>query len=245
MRIVGPLSVLIVGITIAIAPGEAQVKLPNRPKPNTNVQRKDAPTPEVKGIEPNRVRAGSKPDLKIGVANFVPVKVTGHGICAKLTNQKITAEQVTFSLDLTGVQAGSCDIEMVDANGQQMSARLQVDPPPNQYEIAEQQREAAQVSGGKKMLGSQWSIHLPDGKVETWKVGEFDPKLPYVNVQDAKGSTFKTVYQSYNGNGSVMVQLSGQCMLQGSVRGGKIQGMAVGAGGCPYPQMSQWWAEIK
>ena len=215
-------------------------------KPNVNVRRKPEATPWVKGITPDRVRAGAKTDMRIEMENYNPVKVVGHGSCSKLINTKISPGVVTFTLDMTGVtQQGSCDIEMVDASGRQMGDRLYVDPPPSAAEIQIQQQQQAQLAAIKQMVGSEWSVHLPDGKTETWKASIPDPRLPYVDLDNGKGAKYKTIVQVYNGQGTVMVQLSPSCMLQGTLRGGKASGAAVGAPTCSYRLGSPWSADVK
>ncbi len=115
-------------------------------------------------------------------------------------------------------------------------------PPPDPQAMARQAEYMQKLQGNEAeapaKLGKQWQIEFSGGQKDTWNLLSVEGSR--ATFRTGSGQTVTVAYMM----GRVVVQMTKDCGLMGTMAGGKITGQVMGRT-CPWAMMSEWSALVK
>lgn len=212
---------------------EAQKQAQQQGQANPNVERKEAPTPEVRGAAPRGITTGQSADIVLTGA-FGDVKdVTAGEICHVEQWKAVSATEIHLTVNADD-RVGDCPITLNTGGGRGASVYLEVQASAaakaqrereQQQEAQEQQARAEKdVQQRLEMAGTKWSVKLPSGKTDEWTRYETLPG-GITRFKSRNGVNFMIVA---NPDGTVAAQSEdGSCLFSGNVENGRVTGQSL------------------
>jgi len=244
-------AILLCSCALAVAASE-QASAQSR-KPNFNVQRKAAPTPEVSSTLPREIENGKPTDIVSKGTNFPAgeVKYNASGACKLVKGAVVSATEARFTVASTAEDGGECSFGF-SGDGRYVGSDVRVKPTAaaaarmqkeQDAQRAKQQAEAqAAMDYMKKapeMVGKKWTVTLPSGKSDVWTFQE-----AAFSGGEFKNSAGEKVTVMLMQGDQVMAQV-GNCIFSGKKTGQKAAGEAsMPASMCKYGQ-GNWSATIQ
>lgn len=239
--------ILLSGCTLAVV-AKAQTK------PNFNVQRKAAPTPEVSSVAPREIENGKPTEIVLKGANFPAgdVKANASGACTLVKSAVVSPTEARFTVVSKDEEGGECSFGF-SGNGRYVGSGVRVKPTAaaaarrqkeEDAQRAKQQAEAqAAMDYMKKapeMVGKKWTVTLPGGKSDVWTFQE----AASMGGQFKNSAGEKVMIMLMPGD-QVMAQVGDSCIFSGKKTGQKAAGQAtMPASMCKYGT-GNWSATIQ
>jgi hypothetical protein len=210
---------------------EAQ-KQAQQPAVNINVERKDAPTPEVRSTVPRGITTGQTADIVL-TGTFGDVKdVTAGEICHVKQWKTVSPTEIRLTITADD-RVGDCPITL-QTGGRNAGVYLEVQASAaakaqhereQQQEAQEQQAKAEkEIQQRLEIAGTKWSVKLPSGKADEWTRYETLPG-GITRFKSKSGTTFMVVASP---DGTVAAQSEdGSCLFSGNVDNGRVSGQSI------------------
>jgi IPT/TIG domain len=205
-------------------------------RPSANVQRQDAPTPEISSQTPNQLSPGQTATIVMRGKNFTADAHNAHsdGQCKMNSFKYVSPTEIQFNVTTEKIDdGGSCDLQ-VEMGGRSISNSVEIamtalgkqhqqqrereEAERQQREAVEQQKQMAATQAHiHDIIGKKWDVKLPNGKSDTWT---FSSNVYSLNqFKNSKGQELSIVVDENDG---VVVQPAAGCMLTGTIQNGKI-----------------------
>ena len=201
-------------------------------RPNVNVERKEAPTPEVHSTIPNELQSGQTTTIIVHGANFnsETSEAAASGDCKLNSFKYVSPTEIQFNVTAERKdEGGSCDVQ-VKTGQRYVSGSITVamtaagrakEQARQQEELRNaQQQQANRLAHNKDILGRKWDVKLPNGKNDTWTLAEVN-QFGFAQFKNSKGEELMIMVGEKD---NIVVQglAGGACMFTGAISNGKV-----------------------
>ena len=243
------ISLGLIGVLVLSAVAVGQTKA----KPNVDVKRADALTPEITGCTPGSLPNGKETDVVCKGRYFPGEHAVYKAVdgCRLIKAVASGPGEVRFTVISTSEKGGYCVLRII-SNGHPGEEGMRVEPSAAvaaQQKKEQEEEQAASMAKAKaaadfmkqspEMVGKKWSVTLPNGKPDTWTW----------TGKTSSGGTFSStsgdkVEVSLYPGGILVITLGKSCVFNGNFKDNKADGTAnMPASMCKVGQ-GKWSATI-
>jgi hypothetical protein len=216
-------------------------------RPNFNVERQEASTPEVSSQTPDQLQPGQTTTVAIYGKNFSPDLRDAHtdGQCKLAGVKYVSPTEILFTVTSDKVDdGGNCLLQMKMGN-RWISNGLEIAITPlgrqhqQQREREERERQQREAIENQKrfeqrlahqhdIVGKRWDVKLPNGKSDTWTLDSHTEARN--QFKNSKGQEVMFVIVE---DDDVVVWPVKGCAFTGKIQSGKVK-----SGESPLPECS-------
>ncbi len=205
-------------------------------RPNVNVQRKDAPTPEISSSAPNELQPGQTVTIVMHGKNFLADAHDAHadGQCRLNSFKFVSLSEIQFNVTAEKLDdGGTCEVQvrmgnryvnnsvavaMTALGRQHRQERERQEQAEQQKRDQEQQQKMKDmVSHARDIVGKKWDVKFPNGKTDTWTFSSNNYSM--FEFKNGKSQTLMVVIGE---NDELVIQPAEGCMFTGKIAGGKV-----------------------
>jgi hypothetical protein len=226
--------VLLVLSSASVVLGQARTR-----RPNVDVKRAGAGTPEITGLSPKSIENGKETEIVVKGREFPPdAKLEATRECRLIRSKLISAMEASFTVISTSEKGGWCGLGIV---GKVKHADEVVEVKPTAaYQVIldkkkEEDKKAQAVRQAKdeeetkarldyatktapELVGKSWSVTLPNGKSETWTLSS--KSTSGGKFTSPTGKQITVIVQP----GDKVMVMPGEagCIFEGTLKNGKV-----------------------